>query len=177
MSADIQLPDLEIEPEPSKEELESLRKTIVDMRAFGVPIDTFFIRDAPENLYYEWGPADNTNLNRMASLGFKRNDALAARSTFLNPDRENGNMIQDVVCYTIHKKKKQMMDEAFEITKRLKADPRKTYASVVEELGSNFLNLPEKEQKENRRDILTGEQAQTAVMKDWVKSGQQLNKE
>lgn len=177
MSANMMLPGIEIEPEPTQEELEKLRMDTVNMRRFGIVIDPFYIADCPDNLHYEWGPVDNAYSNHMALQGFKRNDALAARSTYLNPDKDNGNMIQDVACYTIHKKKKQAMNEAFEITKKMKADPKLAYTDIVKEYGNDFVHLPEKEIAENKREILSGVEAQAAVQTDWVKSGQKLNKE
>lgn len=163
--ADFEFPDIIIPNAPSAEELEVFRKNQVNRLAFGEYQDSFAIPGAPEQLHYEWHPTDNRTLNYLAQKGFVRNDALAARSTFLNPDKDNGNMIQDVACFTIHRDLKRASDEAFEIAKQLKQDPRLTYADVAA-LGRPYKNLPDSELAENDRQVISGTEAMAIVEGD-----------
>ena len=85
--------------------------------------------------------------------------------------REGGvNKILDVICYSIPKVYKQAADEAFEISKQLKLDPRKSYTDAAKDvskvLGEDFRDLPEEEIRKNETRVISGAEARFEMLKD-----------
>jgi hypothetical protein len=162
------LPDIEIEDAPSAQEIELYRRALVDRRTLGTYINKFEIEGAPPELHYEWGRDDPLTQAYYQERGFRINEALAARSKFLNADKSQGNRIQDVACYSIRVERKRAIDEATEITKRMKADPRKTYMDVAKEyLDSSYESLPiEEGVYAQKREVLDGKTAKMEILSD-----------
>ena len=170
MSDVISLPDLEIEDAPTAAQIEQFRAERVNRLAFGKYVDKFTIPNAPDNLAYQWGPDTPEEIARMAAEGYRVNHDLAANSPFLT-SREGGvNKILDVICYSIPKVYKQAADEAFEISKQLKLDPRKSYTDAAKDvskvLGEDFRDLPEEEIRKNETRVISGAEARFEMLKD-----------
>jgi hypothetical protein len=164
----ISLPDIEIEDAPTAEEIENFRREQVNIMAFGHYVDKNAIPGAPKELHYQWGPDTPDEIARMAGLGYKLNDALAARSPYLTSTENGENKILDCRCYTIRVEKHNAMVEAKEMAKQLKQDPRKTYKDVSAEIGGEYVRpLLEKEVAEtNTRQVLSGAEARVEILKD-----------
>lgn len=164
----IDLPELEIEDAPSAEEIENFRREQVNIRAYGNYVDKYEIPGAPKELHYQWGPDTPEEIARMASLGYKPNDALAARSPYLTSTENGANKILDVRCYTIRREFHDAMVEAEEIAKEIRQDPRKTYTDIAPQVGGELVrSLPEAEvAKTNVRQVLSGAETRVEIMKD-----------
>lgn len=174
-SLPIELPDIIIPDAPTEEELKAYMDLEISNKAFGKHVDIFRIDDAPPELHYEWHRPDNMTLQRLSLLGFVRNDALAARSKFLNDDKSEGNMIQDVACFTVRVEKKRALDGAFEIAKRMKLDPRTDYKQIAAQyLGKDYEQLQQKDINVNQREVLSGAEVQLAMTEDLL-AAQQVN--
>jgi len=170
MSDSIQLPELEIEDSPSAAEIENFRAERVNRLAFGKYLDKFKIPGAPSSKSYQWGLDTPEEIARMASEGYKLDNELAAKSPYLTSTENGVNKILDVVCYSTHIAFKQASDEAFEISKQLKLDPRKSYSDAAKEvgkaLGEDFRDLPEQEIKKNESRVLSGAETRFELLKD-----------
>lgn len=71
----------------------------------------FKIEGAPEHIHYEWHPLDPDTHVRLLGKGFQRDDELGKRSSYLNTDGTGSPMIGDVVCYSIDKRKYEVLQK------------------------------------------------------------------
>lgn len=96
----------------------------------------FTIKDAPENIHYEWHPDDPETHQRLTSKGFKLDDDLARKSNYAHTDGSGAPRIADVRCYSIPMKFYKVLQKLEAEKSARNNDPRR----AVQDFESTIRN-------------------------------------
>lgn len=121
----------------------------------------FDIPDAPSHLHYEWHLPDAETHTRLVEKGFKRDDELGAKSSYSNSDGTGIPMIGDVVCYSIDKRKYQILKAIEHKAAMARNDPEKVIRNLQDQVDTvEGLEMNREETRTRGSRVTQGEMEQ-----------------